>query len=290
MPIRAILAAILVACCWGGNFIAAKFSMMEFPPLLTVFLRFALLSILLTPFVFSQKIPPLRDIVILSLTMIVIQFGLVFTGMHMGLSITSVIIATQLGVPFSCLLAAIAFKDYLGPWRAGGLMVAFMGVMIVAGTPNASEHWGAFALCVMGAFSWAIANIHMKRMAHISTVSFIFWPGLCSLPLLLLLSVLRESPTIAMLTHAHLISWLGIVYSSIISSIVAYGLWNILITRYDISQVVPYSLLVPVVGIAGGMAAFGEPLSVQVLLGAALTMIGVAVITIRRPRLAEMEP
>ena len=290
MPIRAVLAAILIACCWGGNFTAAKFSMMEFPPILTVFLRFAVLSVMLLPFVFSKKIPPLRDIIILSLTMIVIQFGLVFTGMQMGLSITSVIIATQLGVPFSCLLAAIAFKDYLGPWRAGGLMVAFMGVMIVAGTPNASEHWGAFALCVLGSFSWAVANIYMKRMAPISTISFIFWPGLLSLPMLLGLSIFFEAPTFSMLRDAHIISWLGIAYSSIMSSIVAYGLWNWLITRYDISQVVPYSLLVPVVGIASGVVAFGEPVSVQVVLGAALTMIGVAVITIRRPRLAEMEP
>jgi O-acetylserine/cysteine efflux transporter len=290
MPIRAIFAAILVACCWGGNFIAAKFSMMDFPPILTVFLRFALLSLLLLPFVVGKKMPSWRDMMILSLTMIVIQFGLVFTGMHMGLSITSVIIATQLGVPFSCLLAAIAFKDYLGPWRAGGLMIAFMGVMIVAGTPNASEHWGAFALCMMGAFSWALANIHMKRMPHLSSVSFLFWPGLVALPPLLLLSLWRESPSIAMLTHAHLLSWVGIAYSAIMSSVVAYGLWNLLITRYDISQVVPYSLLVPVVGIAGGMAVFGEPVSMQVLLGAALTMIGVAVITMRRPRLAEMEP
>lgn len=83
----------------------------------------------------------------------VIQFSFVFSAMNMGLSITSVVVATQLGVPFACVLAAVLFKDYLGPWRAGGLMVAFLGVLIVAGTPNASEHWGG--ICAGGArFVW----------------------------------------------------------------------------------------------------------------------------------------
>ena len=51
----------------------------------------------------------------------------------------------------------------------------------------------------------------------------------------------------------------------------------------------PYSLLVPVVGIGGGVLAFGDPLTQQVLLGAALTILGVGVITLRRPQLVEME-
>jgi hypothetical protein len=42
-------------------------------------------------------------------------------------------------------------------------------------------------------------------------------------------------------------------------------------------------LLVPVVGIAGGVIAFGDPLTPQVLIGASLTIVGVGVITVRRP-------
>ncbi len=290
MPIRAVLAAILVACCWGANFTAAKFSMMDFPPILTVLLRFILLSLLLAPFAAREKMPRMRDMLIVSLTLIVIQFGLVFSSIHMGLSITSAIIATQLGVPFACVLAAVVFKDYLGPWRSGGLMVAFFGVLIVAGTPNASQHWGAFAIAVMGAFSWAVANIYIKRMKPQPVVNLLFWPGLFSIPPLLMFSLLTESPTLAMLADAKTASWLGIAYSAIMSSIVAYGLWNWLLARYEISQVVPYSLLVPVAGIAAGVAVFNEPVSGQVLLGAALTMIGVGVITLRRPKLMEMEP
>jgi len=290
MPIRAMLAAILVACCWGANFTAAKFSMMDFPPILTILLRFVLLSAVLAPFAAREKMPRMRDMVIVSLTLIVIQFGLVFSSIHMGLSITSAIIATQLGVPFACVLAAIVFKDYLGPWRSGGLMVALIGVMIVAGTPNASEHWGAFVIAVTGAFSWAVANIYLKRMPPQSTVNLIFWPGLLAVPPLLVFSLLTESPTLAMIENAHTMSWLGIGYSAIMSSLVGYGLWNWLLARYDISQIVPYSLLVPVAGISAGVAVFDEPVSSQVLLGAALTILGVGVITLRRPKLAEIEP
>ena len=93
----------------------------------------------------------------------------------------------------------------------------------------------------------------------------------------------------AAIAHAHTRSWLGIGYSLLFSSLIGYGLWNRLITTYSMSSIVPYSLLVPVVGIGGGVLVFGDPLTQQVLLGAALTILGVGVITLRRPQLVEME-
>ena len=51
----------------------------------------------------------------------------------------------------------------------------------------------------------------------------------------------------------------------------------------------PYTLFAPIVGIGGGVLIFGEPLTVQIMVGAALSIVGVTVITLRRPRLAELE-
>jgi hypothetical protein len=55
------------------------------------------------------------------------------------------------------------------------------------------------------------------------------------------------------------------------------------------SALANYSLLVPVVGITAGVIAFDDPVTTQVLLGAALTIVGVGVITMRRPQLVEGE-
>lgn len=287
MPPIAILSAILVAVCWGANFSAAHLAMQEFPPLLTVLLRFVGISVLLAPWALRRPWPRLRDALMISLLLVTIQFGLLFMALSMGLSITSTIIATQLGVPFSCVLAAILFKDYLGPWRSGGLALAFVGVIVVAGTPNAASHGLAFLLAIAAALTWSCANLYMKRAAKISTIPFLFWTSLFAVPPLFALSLLMEHPTLALLTAAHTHTWVAIAYSLVFSSMIGYGLWNYLISHYPVSMVVPYSLLVPVAGIAVGALMFDdEPVGLRSLIGGALTILGVAVISVRRPGLA----
>jgi O-acetylserine/cysteine efflux transporter len=290
MPIHAVIAALIVACCWGGNFSASKFALMDFSPYLTVILRFIVVSAVLAPFALRQKPwPRPRDMIFLAVTLIALHFALIFVAMTMGLTITSVIVATQMGVPFACVVSAILFKDYLGPWRSLALMVAFLGVLVVALTPNAAAHPDAFLLAVFGALAWASANIYMKRLPPTPVVALLFWPALFSLPILLVLTLTFEHGQVEAIKTAHWFAWAGIGYSTIFSSLIGYGMWNRLITKYPLSQVVPYSLCVPIAGITGGVVMFGEPLTLQILGGALLTIIGVGIITLRRPKLAELE-
>ena len=289
MPAYAIAAALLVSLCWGGNFSASKFAMEAFPPFLTVLLRFVIVSAVLAPLALARPpYPKFRDMLFIALTLIVLHFAMIFVAMNQGLTITSVIVATQLGVPFSCCVSAILFKDYLGPWRSLGLLVAFIGVLIVALTPNASAHWGAFMLATFGAFAWSSANIYMKRLGPTPVIHLLFWPGLISLPILAVMTLLFEQHQWTAIRSAPWTSWAGIGYSTLFSSLIGYGLWNWLIGKYPLSQVVPYSLCVPIAGIAGGVMMFGETLSLQIVLGAGLTLVGVGIIAVRRPRLAEL--
>ncbi|MFZ4125282.1 MAG: DMT family transporter [Rickettsiales bacterium] len=289
MPLLAILAAITVSFCWGANFTASKFAMEYFPPFLTILIRFVGLSVVLLPFIVRQKIPNLKDMLILSLLYITCHFAMIFFAMYVGLSVTSAIIATQLGVPFSSMLAAIFFKDYLGPWRTAGLALAFAGVVVVAGAPDVADHSLAFGIGLVGALGWAASNIHMKRMASASVTATLFWPGVFAIPQMAILSLLFESGQVAALQNAAWTAWAGVTYSALMSSIVGYGLWTWLLARYAVNQVVPYSLLVPVFGISCGMIFFGERMTAELVVGALLTVAGVAIITLRRPKLAELE-
>jgi len=186
-------------------------------------------------------------------------------------------------------VSAAWFKDYLGPWRSMGLMVAFFGVLMVALTPNASANWGAFMMATLGALSWACANIYMKQMQQTSVVNLLFWPALFSLPVLIVLSLIFEDQQLTLVQNARWQSWAGIAYSTVFSSLVGYGLWNWLIKTYPLSRVVPFSLFVPIAGITGGVIMFDEQLTGQIIGGALLTIVGVGIITLRRPKLAELE-
>ena len=292
MPFYAILAAVLAQIVWGGNYSAAKFTLIDFPPMMANALRFALLSCVLLPFVWREGWPGWRrqrDYFIIGFTTLVLNFGMMLVAMGMGLNVTSSILAVQLGVPFSCILAAIFFKDYLGPWRSGGLMVAFCGVVVIAGTPNAFEHSTAFLIAIFSGLAWSAGNLYLKVMKPSRIVPLLFWPGLMTMLMMGALSLVFEHGHAQHIAEASWHGWAGIAYGALISSIVGYGLWNNLMTRYPVSQVVPFSLLLPIAGISGGVVFFDEPFTLRILLGAAMTIGGVAIIALRRPRLMEAE-
>lgn len=288
LPLSAVMAALLVACCWGGNFTASKIAMEHFPPYLTIWLRFAMVALILAPLAIHRR-PNWRDMFVISLCYITLHFTLIFVGMSMGLSISSTVVAVQMGAPFSCVLAAVFYNDKLGAWRSFGMMVAFLGVLVIAGTPNVAEHWGAFLLVVAGACAWAVANVYMKRVGNIGVAHFLFWPALLSLPQVGLLTLIFESGQWELVTNAPVSAWLGIAYSTIFSTFIGYGLWYRLLAKYPLSSVTPFSLLVPIIGIGGGMVVYGEALSWVLVAGAGLTILGVGIITVRRPKMAVLD-
>ena len=67
---------------------------------------------------------------------------------------------------------------------------------------------------------------------------------------------------------------LVLVYLAFGATILGYGLWSRLLSRYPASQVAPFSLLVPVVGLTSSALLLDERLSSLQLVGALLVMFG----------------
>ncbi|MBN8531553.1 MAG: EamA family transporter [Alphaproteobacteria bacterium] len=287
MKFQHSLAAILVAALWGINFGAAKYGMEHFPPLLLTCFRFSLVALFLLPFARRFPAPTMKRLALLALTLGTMHFGLMFTGLAWGLDVSTAAIASQLGVPFSCLLGAIFLSDQLGMWRSTGLMISFVGIMLIAGTPDVAKNFPAFMLTVAGAMCWAASNIQIKKLGQMPVMRMLFWMALFSAPMLLVSSlVLEGSDPLERLRTVPLRPALGLLYTVVFSTLVAYGLWYWLMARFPITQVAPYSLLVPVFGVATGVLAFGDEFTWFKAVGAAVTMTGVAIIVIRRPRTA----
>ena len=71
----------------------------------------------------------------------------------------------------------------------------------------------------------------------------------------------------------------SLLYVVIGASVVGYGLWSWLLARHPASEVSPYALLVPVIGIATAWIALGEVPGLVELLGAAVILLGLALLT-----------
>lgn len=285
MGLLAALLAVLVAMCWGGNFAASKFMLLHFPPFFSIFLRYAIVVVLLLPFARRMTLT-WKQLLILSFLLISLHFTLIFTAIWMELELTTAVVAIQLGVPLTCVLGAIFLSDKLGAWRSVGLAIAFTGMVVVAGTPNVAEHELAFSIAVLGALAWAASNIYMKTIGEQPVLPLLFWTGLLSLPQTALVSWIVEGGHIELLLTAPYYAWGGLLYSAIASTIIGYGLWYRLIRTYTVSEVTPFSLLIPIAGFGSGIFFFNEVLTLQMIVGSAITVTGVAIITLRKPKLS----
>jgi O-acetylserine/cysteine efflux transporter len=75
---------------------------------------------------------------------------------------------------------------------------------------------------------------------------------------------------------------LALLYVVVISTFGGYTVWNGLMARHPSSQVAPFTLLVPPVGIVAAWVALGEVPGAVELAGAAVVLAGVA-LTLRPP-------
>lgn len=262
---------------WGLNFIAVKTALSVLPPLLLTGLRFAMVAAVLVPF-FRPNRKQVAGIVAIGLVLGCGHFGLLFVGLS-GMDAATTAIVTQLGVPFSTLLAWAVFGEKLGPARGLGLVLAFAGVALLAGEPSL-PHWGPLAVAVLSMFCWAISNVQVKRLGEIAPLALNGWMALFAAPMLLALSAGVEHGQIDALRRAATDGrvLVGVAYTVIASSLIAYTLWYRLLARHPMNRVVPITLLGPVIGVASGVTVLGEMLTWQKVAGGALTIAGVAVV------------
>lgn len=276
-----IAAALAVVVLWGMNFVAIKIGVVLIPPLLLTALRFAVVAVALAPF-FRPRRAQLRGILLVSFALGVMHFGLLFIAIK-GMDAATAAIATQLGVPFSAILAALFFGDRLG-WRRGlGMVLAFAGVALLAGEPNSPDIL-ALLLVAIAALAWAASNILIKKLGTIDALTLNGWIALFATPQLLVASAIVETGQVSAILNAGWVGAASVAYTAIGSSIIAYTLWYRLLARHDINQVVPFTLLAPVVGLISGVVMLGEPLTWHKVAGGILTIGGVAIIQIRQIR------
>ncbi len=281
MPVRHLALALLVVCIWGLNFVMVKIGVTEIPPLMMTALRFVFTAALVVPFTRMTR-QALPWILLLSFTLGTMHFTLLFAGMN-GVDGATGAILLQLGVPFSTILASVFLRDHLGAWRILGLVMAFGGAAVLAGEPTLPA-LHSFILLVVSAFSWAVSNLLIKRAHSITPLAMAGWIALFAAPQAMLASALFEQDHLATLLQ---ISWLGwgcLAYVVIGSSIIAYSVWYHLLSIHPVSQVVPFNLLAPLLGVLAAVVLLGEVLTWQKLVGGALTIGGVAVIIYRQSR------
>ena len=275
-----MLLALIVMVIWGFNFAVAKFGLREFSPMFLMCLRFVGVAVVLLPFV---RVPwgQMKEIFILSVLVGSLHFPLMFTGLT-GVDAATASIAIQLQVPFSPILAAILYRDKLG-WKRGlGMAISFGGVIVIAGEPRALDNTFYLGLVIAAALVFSIVNIQIRRIGNINGFTLNGWMALMAAPQLLVATLIMETGQWEQLRSATWLGWSSIAYMAVMVTIVSYLMWYPLVRKYPVNQTMPWTLLAPVFGVLSGIIVLGEPMTPAMVIGGALTLVGVAVIVIRK--------
>jgi O-acetylserine/cysteine efflux transporter len=270
-----LLLGIVASLLWGFNFISAKIGLTYFSPLFFTALRLLLVSIILIPF---NLTPPTswNNILTLSFVLGILHFGILFYGLS-GLDVSTAAIALQLGVPFTSLLGIFIYHEKV-TWKGWfGLLLAILGVIIVAFEPHRPSLY-YLSLVIIAAFFWSLSNILIKKINTSQQISLNAWVSFLSGIELLILSMIFEKNHFHSLLSSPLSAYVAIAYTAIASTIIAYSLWYRLMTKYDLSKIAPISLLNPIIGIISSGYYLGEDLTWRKIIGAVITLSGVALI------------
>lgn len=294
MSLKHSMLALLVMLIWGANFVVIDEGLADVPPLLFLALRFVLVAF---PLVFFVPLPKAswRNVVAVGSFMSLGQFSLLYIALDLGMPAGLASLVLQAQVIFTIVIAAIVIREPPTRRQVVGATLGTAGLAVVVIAHGVTAPLVPVLVMLAAAMSWAIGNVIARRAGVASGFSLVVWSALVvPLPALGLSLLVDGSDEVGRaLTHLSATAIASTAFTAIGASLIGYGIFNSLLARYPASAVVPFVLLVPVVGIATAWIVQDEVPTVLELAGGAVMLVGVAAATVSRRaprRAAPSEP
>lgn len=280
-----LLSALGVVVIWGFNFVAMKFGLRYFTPFQMGAARFAVAAF---PLVLILRRPSThwKWIVLYGLFQGVGQFGLLFVALRVGMTAALASVLMQTQVFFTALFGVTLLHERLGFWQRWALVVAALGLSCFVmdfTRPAKSSALAAttafgFVLNLGAAAMWAASNVIARRaqdaLHRLEPLNFVAWSSLVPVLPFIALSLIWDEPgTRGRWLQANWQAWASIVYLGWMATSLAYGLWTGLLKRHPANAVAPFSLAIPVIGVAAGILTLGESVTPWQWAGIALLLL-----------------
>lgn len=281
MQPRHLLLALTIVFFWGINFAVIRLGLDEVSPLALGVARFVLAAFPWVFFLRRPKAPP-GMIALYSLFIFVLQFGLLFSGMQIGMSAGLSSLLLQLQVFFTIGLSIPILGEKPTGWQATGALVALGGIGIVAAHVGGDASATGLLLLVGAAASWGAGNIVSRIITNKygtqDMLALVCWGSLFAiLPLTAVALLLEPDAFIRSFTHFSWVAAGSVAYIVYISTLFGFAAWSSLLARYPLATVAPFTLLVPVFGFMGSSLILGEAMQPWKFQAAALVIAGLLI-------------
>ncbi len=289
-PDLADAAMLLTAVIWAGNNVIVKDAVADIDPIAYVVARFALVVGLLFPILLTRRGSlrvPRQDWPLLLLSGIAgfAVYNILFTVALKSTSAFSAALLISMGPAFTLLMASAMGVEQVRRLQWVGIGLAIAGVGIFVGNKLRGEAPAlGDGLTLLAAASFSIYSLASRRLtARSGAPAVTAWSALIGLMAILpfATSAVRKQDWISIGPAG----WGAILYSSALSMLLAYSIWSWAIGQRGVGRTVPYLYLVPI--LTGIMAATfqGEQFGPLKLVGAGVTLVGLALTRHRAARL-----
>ncbi|VFB00821.1 Probable amino-acid metabolite efflux pump [Nocardia cyriacigeorgica] len=287
------LLGLTVVLLWGLNFLAIRIGLDHLPPFFFASLRFAVIAVPVLLFIPRPDVR-WRWILLYGLGFGMLQFAFLFTAMRVGMPTGLASLVLQSSAPFTVALGALLLAERIRPIQVAGLVTAVAGMAIIGWDRFAHASLIPVLLTLAGGFGWALGNIGARRAGQeapdVNPLHLTLWIAVVPVLPLFALSAALEGPTTGFHDLAATFSPTGwpalaaLAYIALLATVVGSGLWTYLMSRYPAGSVAPFSLLVPVVGIAAAWIFLDETPTPASLIGGVIVIAGAFAATSARPR------
>ena len=286
---KLLLAFSIIYFVWGSTFLAIRVGVREVPPFLLAGIRFFIAGLVLFAWMrakgtASPTVREWRAASLLAIIIFVCDYGLLFwaeTRVPSGLA--AVVLAT---IPVFMTLSEILIlrTQRLSTRLAVALLIGIGGVTVLVNRTLSFgevpiDAAGACAL-IIAAISWSIASALTRKLPlpsakAMSSASQMLTGGLFLLLTAALLGEFRGFHPQAVSPGA----WLALAYLIVAGSIIAFTAYVWLLHHESPTKVGTYAYVHPLVAVLVGYFLGGEALGPRAILGTALVLISVVVIT-----------
>lgn len=280
---RSLFLILLVVLVWGLNFVVISVGVKEVPPFFMAGLRFAFLAFPLVLFLPKPNIP-FRWLAAYGLTISFGQFACLFYALSIGMPSGQASLVLQSQVFVTALLGVILYQDRLNGLQIFGGLCALAGIgLLLYGVLETNISMLGYLFTFAAACSWGIGNLCNRtistRYPGTSMMQLVVWGAvLPTLPFFLTSYFLEDHQhIIEIVSHPSVTAMLSLAYLILAASLFGYTAWGVLISKHGTANVVPFALLVPVVGLLSGWIFLGETLNLTQALGCLIVIMGLAI-------------
>ncbi len=274
----------LAASIWGGMYVVSKIVLENIQPLALVWLRYVVALVVLVSTVIvtrqswrirGRDVPGVLAIGVIGYAVSIwAQFlGTKLSSAQMGAMITSTTPA------FMVVFGRLLLGERVTVRRAISVLLATGGVLFIIGIGGFDSSYQLGGLVLgMAALSWALMSVLVKCVPSDYSQLVVTTYAILTATIVITPMAMRQLMTVSSGVLLHPVVWGGVLYLGVISTAVAFFLWNKGLQLIDAASGGLYFFFQPLVGTALGWLVLGEQVGISFWVGSAMILGGMALV------------